>query len=240
MKLYFEYFSCLRRLGRGLFFFFLSVISFLSYASVSPYSQEASRIIEESRNALGRRDYGLLKNKGEQLKQLGKIHSNINEETVGNAIMLYGLICMRDTTDFTPHIKNLIKYAPVIRENDTKGYGIVANTLSSYYQKILNDFPNALHYATESLNAFKDIGDKSHEALTLSNIASIYLLRNDTTGETYGHQSYNLAKEIKDSTVVYIASCNLANFEYLKGAYDNARNYIIEAGKIADKKKPSI
>ena len=107
---------------------------------------------------------------------------------------LHALISVRDTTEFALSIEALIKDAPTIKKSSPRLYAAVARTISSYYQRIINDYSQALHYATEYLDATRQAGDRNLEAAALSSIASIYFQKQDNSGWSYAVESYELAK----------------------------------------------
>ena len=103
----------------------------------------------ECEKATSSRQYNLLKKKAEELRRIGQSQNNRNEEIVGEALRLHALISVRDTTEFALSIEALIKDAPTIKKSSPRLYAAVARTISSYYQRIINDYSQALHYATE-------------------------------------------------------------------------------------------
>lgn len=196
-------------------------------------SRDAQRLVEESRQAYEMRDYNLLKSKGEALMRAAKLSDNSTESLLGNSIRLTALINMRDTTDFTRDIEGLISEVDKIKSTDLQAYAIVATTLSSYYQKILNNHSLALHYATEALNANRALKDRKGEGYSLSAISSIYFQRQDSTGWNYAQESYGIADKIGSPALKYVTACNMASFLFNKGEFKEAKKFLDEASSLA-------
>ena len=192
-------------------------------------SQEGEKLIEESENAITSRKFDLLKQKGESLHRLGTFNSDPEEAAVGDALKLYAMISLRDTTDFSAQIENLSRISDEIKDKNSKSYLIITRTLSSYYQHIVNDFSQALHYAMETLSVARKNGDKEAEALALTRISSIYFQKKDASGLSYALDSYELSKKLDNLTVKYFAAINLANYLFNNDKIEEALKYLIEA-----------
>ena len=195
----------------------------------APFSPEGERAEAEAERAFLMRDYGLLRSKGEELMRIGSLHPQTGEKLAGEALALNAMIGVRDTIDFTPRIEYLIEQAPSLKETDTHTYAIVSRTISSYYQKIINDYSQALNYASEALGAYRDLHDRIGETSMLSTISSIYFQKFDMTGWSYAVDSYNLARELDNPWLKYVAASNMANYLYNKKEYPEAKKYLDEA-----------
>ena len=193
------------------------------------FSSGGETLFVECEKAISSRRYDILSEKGLALTRLGQSQKNRNEEIAGTALRLHSLICVRDTSDFTIQIENLINEAPKYKDSDIRTYGVLMRTISSYYQRILNDYSQALHYATEYLESTRINGDRNGEASALSAIASIYFQKQDDSGWSYAVESYELAKEIGNLSTRYVASCNMANYLYNKKQIEEAMKYLEEA-----------
>lgn len=216
---------------------FLAMVTVLPSSAEKTFSGQAERLLNESEKAISARRYEVAAEKGAELARLGRSEGNAEEEIVGDALRLHALIAVRDTTDFTPLVETLIKKAPALKDKVPKSYAIVTRTISSYYQRILNDYSQALLYATETLSAVRRLGDKNAESSALATLASIYFQKQDPAGWSYALDSYNLAKEHGDYYSKYVASCNLANYLYNKGDFAEAMKHLLEAQEYASKVK---
>ncbi|MCM1142695.1 MAG: helix-turn-helix domain-containing protein [Muribaculum sp.] len=230
------------KLGRRLIFrilvaILIAIASTVSIMAADGFSGAAQRLLDECEKSISTRQYAIAAEKGAELARLGNSEGNSTEATVGDALRLHSLIAVRDTTDFTADIEALIKKSPSFKESDPKSYAIVTRTISSYYQRILNDYSQALLYATETLNAVRQIGDKNMESAALSVLASIYFQKQDPAGWSYALDSYNLAKEHGDYYSKYVAACNLANYLYNKSDSEGAMRHLLEAKEYASKVK---
>ena len=196
-------------------------------------SDKGKQLSEECEKAISSRRYDLLQKKGDELQRLGRSSGNHMEEIIGDALRLHALICVRDTSDFTLSIESLIKEVPTIKDANLMGYLVLNRTISAYYQRIINDYSQSLHYATENLWAARRLGDRNAEASALSSIASIYFQKQDPSGWPYAVESYELAKEIGDLTTRYVAACNMANYLYNNKKFEEASKYLKEAADFA-------
>ncbi|MBD5312207.1 MAG: helix-turn-helix domain-containing protein [Muribaculaceae bacterium] len=179
------------------------------------------------------RRYDILEKKADELCRLGRTQTNREEEITGEALRLHALICVRDTSDFTPGIEALTKEAPMLKNINPQSYTIVCRTLSSYYQRILSDYSQALHYASENLETARTLADRNIEATALSAIASIYFQKQDTSGWSYALQAYDLSKEIGDLSTRYVTACNMANYLFNNQKFEEAMKYLEEAEQFA-------
>lgn len=205
----------------------------LHMAAADDLSAKGEQLFMECEKATSSRQYNLLKKKAEELRRIGQSQNNRNEEIVGEALRLHALISVRDTTEFALSIEALIKDAPTIKKSSPRLYAAVARTISSYYQRIINDYSQALHYATEYLDATRQAGDRNLEAAALSSIASIYFQKQDNSGWSYAVESYELAKKSGDLSTRYITSCNMANFLFNTAKFEEAMTHLKEAEDFA-------
>lgn len=196
-------------------------------------SERGELLTRECENALSLRRYEILKKKADELCRLGRTQANREEEITGEALRLHALICIRDTSDFTPGIEALIKEAPMLKNINPQSYTVVCRTLSSYYQRILSDYSQALHYASENLETSRTLADRNMEATALSAIASIYFQKQDTSGWSYALQAYDLSKEIGNVSTRYVTACNMANYLFNNQKFEEAMKYLEEADEFA-------
>lgn len=212
---------------KSLFFVFFLYFSMLT--GQAAFSDKGETLLNDCENAIASRQYDVLEKKASDLVRLGKTQSNREEEVTGEALHLHALISVRDTADFTIPIDALIKELPTLKESNLKSYLIVCRTVSSYYQRIINDYSQALHYATEHLETARHLNDKNAEAAALSTIASIYFQKQDNSGWEYALKAYDLSKEINDLSTRYVTACNMANYLFNNNKYDEALKYLKEA-----------
>lgn len=201
----------------------------------SALTHRGETLVRECENAISSRQYKLLEKKADELRRLGRSQNNHEEEVTGDALRLHALISVRDTTDFTPSIEALIKELPSLKEGNPQSYMIVSRTISSYYQRIINDYSQALHYASEQLETSRKLNDKNAEATALSAIASIYFQKQDSSGWQYALQAYELAKETNDLSTRYITACNMANYLFNNFKFDEALKYLKEGEGFAER-----
>lgn len=215
----------------------MAAVGIISAWAGEAFSQRGERLLDECEMAISSRRYQVAREKGEEMSRLGRSEGNKYENITGEALRLHALIAMRDTADFTLQIETLIKEAPSLKESSPRSYAVVTRTISSYYQRILNDYSQALLYASETLAAVRGLGDRNAESAALSALASIYFQKQDSTGWTYAVDSYNLAMEHGDYYSKYVASCNLANYLYNKQDFPEAMNHLLEAQEYASRVK---
>ncbi|MDE6668586.1 MAG: hypothetical protein K2K26_02745, partial [Muribaculaceae bacterium] len=215
---------------RYIFTLFFLLCTFYVNAEIS---ERGSVLIKECENAVSLRHYNILEKKADELRRLGRTQANREEEITGEALRLHALICVRDTSDFTPGIEALTKEVSTLKNINLQSYAIVCRTLSSYYQRILSDYSQALHYASENLETARTLADRNMEASALSAIASIYFQKQDASGWTYAIQAYDLSKEIGDIPNRYITACNMANYLYNNQKFEESLKYLEEANEFA-------
>ncbi len=191
-------------------------------------------LLKDCENAISSRQYDILKSKADELGSLGRSQNNRVEEVTGDALRLHALISVRDTADFTIPIEALITELPSLKEHSSRSYLVVCRTISSYYQRIINDYSQALHYATEQLETARKLDDKNAEASALSTIASIYFQKQDNSGWDYALKAYDLSKEINDLSTRYVTACNMANYLFNNNKSDEALKYLKEAEGFAN------
>lgn len=112
---------------------------------------------------------------------------------------------------------------PAIRQDEAEYRSLIFHNLCAVlaiqtgldYAQALTEFFRARMIAHE-------IGHRSSEGLLLCNIASIYLIRKDTSGLEYAREAYRLGCKIKD-TLVYAQSLQImAQLHEMAGNYRNA------------------
>ncbi|MDE5882878.1 MAG: helix-turn-helix domain-containing protein [Muribaculaceae bacterium] len=192
-------------------------------------SDKGEILLKDCEDAIASRQYNILKQKADDLVSLGRSNGNKEEEVTGEALRLHALISVRDTSDFTIPIDALTKELPSLKENNSRSYFVACRTISSYYQRIINNYSQALHYATEQLETSRKLNDKNAEAAALSTIASIYFQKQDNSGWDYALKAYGLSKEINDLSTRYVTACNMANYLFNNHKYDEALKYLKEA-----------
>ncbi|MBD5358093.1 MAG: helix-turn-helix transcriptional regulator [Bacteroides sp.] len=197
-------------------------------------TDKGEMLLRDCENAISSRQYEALGKKADELRRLGRSQRNRDEEVTGDAMYLHALIAMRDTTDFTLPIETLIKELPSLKDNNPRSYMVVARTISSYYQRIINDYSQALHYATEQLETSRKLNDKNAEAAALSTVASIYFQKQDNSGWQYALKAYEISKETNDLSTRYITACNMANYLFNNHKSDEALKYLKEAEGFAN------
>lgn len=214
----------------------LLLVSFLLCCILQSYAALTDKgeiLLKECENAIATRQYNALEKKAYDLVHLGKTHGNREEEVTGEALRLHALISVRDTADFTLPIDALTKELPSLKENNSRSYLVACRTISSYYQRIINNYSQALHYATEQLETARKLNDKNAEAAALSTIASIYFQKQDNSGWEYALKAYYLSKEINDLSTRYVTASNMANYLFNNHKYDEALKYLKEADGFA-------
>jgi len=199
----------------------------------STFSDKGEELLTECEKAISSRRFNLLERKAEELRRIGLSQGNRDETVTGEALKLYSLICVRDTSDFTLRIEALIKNSEEMKRKNMRSYAVLSRTLSSYYQRIINDYSQALYYASEYLDATRKTGDRRGEASALASISSIYFQKQDPSGWAYAVESYELAKEIGDLSIRYVTSCNMANYLFNNMKADEAMRYLKEAADFA-------
>ena len=205
-------------------FLFLAILN--GHASLSA---KGEALLSECENAISSRQYYILEKKASELKRLGRSQSNHDDELTGDALRLHAMICVRDTADFTLPIETLIKELPSLKEDNPRSYMVVCRTISSYYQRIINDYSQALHFATEQLETSRRLHDKNAEAAALSTMASIYFQKQDNSGWQYALKAYELSKETNDLSTRYVTACNMANYLFNRHKPEEALKYLTEA-----------
>ena len=205
-------------------FLFLAILN--GHASLSA---KGEALLSECENAISSRQYYILEKKASELKRLGRSQGNHDDELTGDALRLHAMICVRDTADFTLPIETLIKELPSLKEDNPRSYMVVCRTISSYYQRIINDYSQALHFATEQLETSRRLHDKNAEAAALSTMASIYFQKQDNSGWQYALKAYELSKETNDLSTRYVTACNMANYLFNRHKPEEALKYLTEA-----------
>lgn len=217
----------IKNIKESIFLVFFLLFSILP--GQAAFSDKGENLLKDCENAIASRHYNVLENKACDLVRLGQRQGNREEEVTGNALRLHALISVRDTADFTIPIDALIKELPTLKESNPRSYLVVCRTISSYYQRIINDYSQALHYATEHLETSRKLNDKNAEAAALSTIASIYFQKQDNSGWEYALKAYDLSKEINDLSTRYVTACNMANYLFNNQKSDEALKYLKEA-----------
>ena len=213
------------------------LIIFLFLATLNGYaalSAKGEALLNECENAISSRQYSILENKASELKRFGLSQGNHDDELTGDALRLHAMICVRDTADFTLPIETLIKELPSLKDENPRSYMVVCRTISSYYQRIINDYSQALHFATEQLETSRRLHDKNAEAAALSAMASIYFQKQDNSGWQYALKAYELSKETNDLSTRYVTACNMANYLFNRHKSEEALKYLTEAEGFAD------
>ena len=222
----------IQNLRESLFLIFFLLFNILgSYAALS---DKGDILLKDCEDAIASRQYNILKQKADDLVSLGRSHGNKEEEVTGEALRLHALISVRDTAAFTIPIDALTKELPYLKENNSRSYLVACRTISSYYQRIINNYSQALHYATEQLETARRLNDKNAEAAALSTIASIYFQKQDNSGWDYALKAYGLSKEINDLSTRYVTACNMANYLFNNQKSDEALKYLKEAEGFAN------
>lgn len=199
------------------------------------FTDKGEALVRECENAISSRKYDLLEKKAVQLHNIGVANGNQDEIVTGDAFRLHALISVRDTIDFTIPVEALVKELPTLKENNSTSYLVVCSTLSLYYQCIINDLSQALHYATEKLECSRKQNDKNAEAAALSTLASIYFQKQDNSGWQYALKAYDLSKEINDLSTRYVTACNMANYLFNNKRVEDALKYLKEADGFAER-----
>lgn len=215
-----------------IFIIFLLIATLQSHSALT---DKGETLLRDCENAISSRQYDLLEKKADELRRLGRSQGNHDEEVTGDALRLHALISVRDTADFTLSVEALVKTLPLLKENNPKSYMILCRTISSYYQRIINDYSQALHYATEQLNISRKLNDKNAEAAALSTIASIYFQKQDASGWQYAIKAYELAKETNDLSTRYVTACNMANYLFNNSKFEEALKYLKEGEEFAER-----
>ncbi len=106
---------------------------------------------------------------------------------------------------------------------------------ASYDIKVGFDYPSALIHLTEALNHYRQSRDAVNTCTALFNISMIYFFRRDTTGLKYAREAIGISeRNPEDTYMMCTADVVMSMMLLLKGDYDNAEKYALEAKKIAD------
>lgn len=96
--------------------------------------------------------------------------------------------------------------------------GIYAIKKEMDYAKALSGFYKALEVSVKK-------NDTVNQAVSLSNISSVYLLRKDTSGLEYAREAYRLSRKTETPYVIAGSAINLSNMLLLAGKYADALRY---------------
>lgn len=96
--------------------------------------------------------------------------------------------------------------------------GIYAIKKEMDYAKALSGFYKALEVSVKK-------NDTVNQAVSLSNISSVHLLRKDTSGLEYAREAYRLSRKTETPYVIAGSAINLSNMLLLAGKYADALRY---------------
>ena len=113
-------------------------------------------------------------------------------------------------------------------KNDTALCSIY-NGLGLYASNLDKDYYRSISYFYEGLEIAKRCKHEKLYSILLSNLSSMYYLKEDTTGLQYSLECYERGHELKDTYLIRIGSETAALMYYLKHDYKQALNYIKEA-----------
>lgn len=114
-------------------------------------------------------------------------------------------------------------------EKDYSLYCLSYNVLAVYAMKTDLDYTNALDYWKKALDWAKLEKDTERMAIFLSNIATIFYFREDTSGLQYAKEAYLYGKELSRPNVQISILYNLAGMYNIACNADSAMKYAISA-----------
>ncbi|HIZ86948.1 MAG TPA: helix-turn-helix domain-containing protein [Candidatus Coprenecus pullistercoris] len=112
---------------------------------------------------------------------------------------------------------------------------------ASYEIKAGFDYPAALAHLTNALNWFREEGNVLNTCNALHNISMIYFYRRDTTGLKYARQAMEISSENPDDPYMMCsAEVVMAMLLLVKGDYEEAEKYAMNAKQIADREQYAL
>lgn len=108
----------------------------------------------------------------------------------------------------------------------------VYNGIGLYYTNLNRDYYSSLTNLFDGLKATKRSNYKKLYSIILSNIATVYYLKNDTVGLQYALECYHQGLRDKDIILQRNGLISAASIYYLKHNYPKALQYIKESEKI--------
>lgn len=112
---------------------------------------------------------------------------------------------------------------------------------ASYEIKAGFDYPAALAHLTDAFNWFREDGNALNMCNALYNISMIYFYRRDTVGLKYARQAMSISSDnLDDPYMMCAADVIMAMMLLVKGDYEDAEQYALEAKRIADKERYTL
>ena len=112
---------------------------------------------------------------------------------------------------------------------------------ASYEIKAGFDYPAALAHLTDAFNWFREDGNALNMCNALYNISMIYFYRRDTVGLKYARQAMSISSDnLEDPYMMCAADVIMAMMLLVKGDYEDAEQYALEAKRIADKERYTL
>lgn len=143
-------------------------------------------------------------------------------------------ILMENTDSIPRYIKILQSYYIPEKVNDGTLLTLYHNILGINALKIDLDYSFALECFAKNLEIDKKQGDTANIIVSLANIASIYLMKDDISGMKYATEAYELSQT--ESVPDYLkchSALVLSEMAYLNKEYDNSQKYLNQCLEIA-------
>lgn len=111
---------------------------------------------------------------------------------------------------------------------------IIYNTRAMYAAQAETNYAEALEHFIAALEISRQTGDITNEGVLLCNIASIYLMRRDSTGLSYAQTAYGLSKERGDEYILVSSTMLLSQLHHLVGRYEMALEYALQLAQFTE------
>lgn len=143
-------------------------------------------------------------------------------------------ILLENTDSIPRYIQILQSYYKPEDINDETLLTLYYNILGINALKIDLDYSFALECFAKNLELDKKQGDTANIIVSLANIASIYLMKDDNSGMKYATEAYELsqAESVPDYLKCHSALV-LSEMAYLNKEYDNSQKYLNQCFEIA-------
>lgn len=130
----------------------------------------------------------------------------------------------------------LDKYNDYFTSCDDPGFGIVFGNVQGVYSlKAELDYAKAFDAFSKGLACADRIGDVENSIVLLSNIVSIFYIRQDRSGMQYAEQAFSLANDNDvDPQYIYISMVSMAQMYFIAGDYDRSYSILQKASEYYD------
>lgn len=152
----------------------------------------------------------------------GKLKEVSSPDDISSRI--YAEICLGQAYTMTGNVREAFRnlshaeWVGIESKNDS-ALCSVYNGLGLYALNIQNDYYRSLDYFFKGIDIAERLSYDKLYSILLNNIASVYYLKNDTTGLRYAAECYDLGKKWNDPYLLYTGSISMA---YM---YSLAKNY---------------